>query len=178
MTELFGDENSYRSTSKKILKKLRLDIQHIRMLIHQGNTDIFSMPPRAGEKEIRILRILQPYRDQITPDIFLELADTIIPHVQASCYEKQKHLEHILIVKSRSQPHQDIREKIQEAYRNNRIEIDPDDIEIIIDAHDIGLELGGITFVTGDYAHIVSAEKHICQLTSITAVCPLDSLNK
>lgn len=176
--ESFGETGSYSTTSNKIIKELRQDINHCKMFIRQGYTDLFSIPPQKGRNENRLLRLLEPYRYELTTEKFLKIADKIIPIVQKTCNERRETIEKNVIIKSRKNPHRDVYHSLQTAYQTNNIEIDLDDFEIIIDAHDIALELDGITFVTGDYNHIVSAQEHITTITAIKSICPLGSLNK
>jgi hypothetical protein len=50
---------------------------------------------------------------------------------------------------------------------------DADDVEIVIDAHDLGLVIKNLLFITGDYEHIVSRRNLIVENTSISDVIGL-----
>lgn len=176
--EFFGDKNSYGSISEKIIKELQRDINHCRMHILKGHTNIFTIPPRPGEPENRLLRLLEPYKSELTTEKFLESSNKIIHNVQKYCRNRITIIEEQVERKTCNCHHPNIYQELQNACQKNNIEIDYDDFEIIMDAHTIGLELGGITFVTGDYKHIISAQEHITTITAIKAVCPLGSLNK
>lgn len=148
------------------------------MYILKGHPDLFTIPPRQNETENRLLRLLEPYKDEVTPENFLKNSNKIIHSVQKYCRNKITTFEEQVEIKVCNCNHSDIYQNLQCACKKDDIEIDYDDFEIIMDAHTIGLELGGITFVTGDYKHIVSAQEHITSLTAIKAICPLGSLNK
>ena len=44
---------------------------------------------------------------------------------------------------------------------------DPDDIEVVLDAHDLACSIPGLVFWTGDYAHIICNRKQIVYLTGL-----------
>ena len=48
---------------------------------------------------------------------------------------------------------------------------DPDDIEVILDAHDVAHAIDGIILWTGDYGHIVAHRQKIVEETAIADVC-------
>jgi len=52
---------------------------------------------------------------------------------------------------------------------------DPDDIEIILDAHHVELTTVEISFVTGDYNHIIPHRDFILENTEISQITPLGS---
>lgn len=54
---------------------------------------------------------------------------------------------------------------------------DPDDVEIIIDAHDLGLRIEALLLVTGDYKHIVPRRDFIINNTSLLDVIGLGEFN-
>lgn len=47
---------------------------------------------------------------------------------------------------------------------------DPDDIEVILDAHDLALQLSGLVLWTGDGAHIMRNRKEVLGLTELCDV--------
>lgn len=54
---------------------------------------------------------------------------------------------------------------------------DADDVEIIIDAHDLGLRIETLLLITGDYKHIVPRRKFIISNTSLSDVIGLGDFN-
>lgn len=54
---------------------------------------------------------------------------------------------------------------------------DPDDVEIIIDAHDLGLRIESLMLITGDYKHIVPRRAFIISNTSLSDVIGLGEFN-
>lgn len=54
---------------------------------------------------------------------------------------------------------------------------DADDVEIIIDAHDLGLNIETLLLITGDYKHIVPRRNFIIKNTSLSDVIGLGEFN-
>ncbi|WP_048040091.1 hypothetical protein [Methanosarcina mazei] len=55
---------------------------------------------------------------------------------------------------------------------------DADDVEIVIDAHDLGLKIDTLLLVTGDYNHIVPRRVFIINNTSLSDVIGLGQFNR
>jgi len=53
---------------------------------------------------------------------------------------------------------------------------DPDDIEVVLDAHDVGISIDGLILLTGDFAHIASNRRIICDVSRLSEVCFLGDL--
>jgi len=54
---------------------------------------------------------------------------------------------------------------------------DADDVEIIIDAHDLGLTIENLLLITGDYGHIIPRRNFIIDNTSLSDVIGLGEFN-
>lgn len=48
---------------------------------------------------------------------------------------------------------------------------DPDDIEVVLDAHDVAISIDGLILWTGDCAHIASNRRIICEVSRLADVC-------
>ncbi len=57
------------------------------------------------------------------------------------------------------------------------VQIDASDVEIIIDAHHIGLQVKDLFLITGDYEHIVKRRDLIRSNTSLKDVIGLGEFN-
>jgi len=57
-----------------------------------------------------------------------------------------------------------------EIYRGLNVIDDPDDIEVVLDAHDLALCVPGLVLWTGDGAHIVRNRGRVLDLTGICDV--------
>lgn len=56
---------------------------------------------------------------------------------------------------------------------NGFVAEDPEDVEIVIDAHDLGLSINPLLLISGDYGHIVSRKEFIKENTSLKDVIGL-----
>ncbi|MBT8508705.1 hypothetical protein AZH53_09840 [Methanomicrobiaceae archaeon CYW5] len=86
---------------------------------------------------------------------------------QQECAGRLMRLENpdVLSVHTRNTPYNDLYRCLEE-YIN-----DPDDIEVILDAHDVAQAIAGLILWTGDLGHIVAHRQKIVEKTAIAAVC-------
>lgn len=175
MNEAFDEANpcSGQAIAKKILKELRREIRHYRMLAVQGAADLAKAPCPHGNPHPRLLRYFRENGGIPAAEEYLKIADSILPLIENSCEKKIRYIRTKVTVISRKNPYRDIYNALENAYRQNMLEIDYDDVEIILDAHEAGLTFSPLIFITGDYAHIIAAKDLIVQLTSLTGVYPL-----
>jgi hypothetical protein len=83
------------------------------------------------------------------------------------CLSNVLYLKQIITFHNRTTAHTDIYSLCE---LDGFVKDDPDDVEIVIDAHDLGQTEKPLLFVTGDYGHIFSRKEFIEDVTSIEEV--------
>ena len=93
---------------------------------------------------------------------------------ESRCYENYNYILKYIIFHNRSFHH---RELYNKCISCGFVPADADDVEIIIDAHDLGLKIKSLFFITGDYTHIISRKDFILENTSIYDIIGLGEFN-
>ncbi|MDY0385931.1 MAG: hypothetical protein RBT65_02115 [Methanolobus sp.] len=83
------------------------------------------------------------------------------------CLLNVNYLKSIITFHNRKTAHTDIYDL---CVLDGFVKEDPADVEIVIDAHDLGQKTNPLYFITGDYGHIVSRKEFIENITSIEKV--------
>jgi hypothetical protein len=98
----------------------------------------------------------------------------LLADMELLCLKNLQILNNLLIFCTRDKPYKEIYQ-IFEA--DGLAQIDPVDVEIIIDAHHVGLQVKDLFLITGDYKHIVKRGDLIIRNTSLKAVIGLGEFN-
>lgn len=129
------------------------------------------------------------YEDFEIKDIILEImlncgssdVKDIIKYVDSyqisfekKCKLNSENLKKLLQFHNRTAPYRDVYDL---CVLDGFVKDDPADVEIIIDAHDLGQKISPLFFVTGDYRDIVSRKQFIENNTSIEEVIYLKHFN-
>lgn len=93
------------------------------------------------------------------------------------CRDNYNHIQNEINFHTSITPHKELSDKLQDHGFLDIYKGDADDFEIIIDAHDLGLIIHNLLFITGDYTHIVSKKNLIISLTSIEDIIGLGEFN-
>lgn len=83
---------------------------------------------------------------------------------EGECKKRKASLKKVVIVHRRHEPYRRLYDILEKSVR------DPDDVEVILDAHFVGVKIRGIVLITGDKNDIASNEQVICDNTSIAEV--------
>ncbi len=97
-------------------------------------------------------------------------AETLRMNIETLYYQAKEEVKLHLRVHTRRDPYYDIYRWLCNAYDAAGIERDPDDLEVVLDAHDLTRTVSELTLVTGDLRHIVAAAGIICKITAIHEV--------
>ncbi len=95
-------------------------------------------------------------------------------NVEATCHSNYEHILQVIHFHERNKPYKSLYDL---CISDGFVTDDYDDVEIVIDAHDLGLNIQNLFFITGDYNHIVSRKQFIIENTSISDVIGLGEFN-
>lgn len=84
---------------------------------------------------------------------FVRRLRNLMRETESRCHENFEHLVKLVTFCNRDQPYNEIYQIFK---ADGLSEIDPFDVEIILDAHHVGLQVKDLFLITGDYKHIVS----------------------
>lgn len=90
--------------------------------------------------------------------------------MESRCLQNLSNIREVVSIHKRDNPYKEIYQQFQ---ADGLAEIDPVDVEIILDAHHVGLEVNGLFLISGDYNHIVSRKEVIKANTSLEYVIGL-----
>ncbi len=89
---------------------------------------------------------------------------------EARCHSNYQDIDSFVIIHTRNKPYR----KLYEIFKSSGfVKDDPEDVEIVIDAHDLGLSINPLFLISGDYGHIISRKEFIRENTSIEEVIGL-----
>lgn len=89
---------------------------------------------------------------------------------EAHCHGNYVNIDSLVIFHSRTNPYQELYEIFK---LNGFVADDPEDVEIVIDAHELGLSIDPLLLISGDYGHIISRKELIKENTSLKDVMGL-----
>ncbi|MCK5660064.1 MAG: hypothetical protein KAH86_01805 [Methanosarcinales archaeon] len=94
--------------------------------------------------------------------------------VELRCLQNISIIREVVSIHKRDKPYKEIYQLFQ---ADGLTEIDFVDVEIILDAHHVGLEVNGLFLISGDYKHIISRKEMIIGNTSLENVIGLGEFN-
>lgn len=94
--------------------------------------------------------------------------------MELRCLQNISNIRKVISIHKRDKPYKEIYQLFQS---DGLTEIDFVDVEIILDAHHIGLEVNGLFLISGDYKHIISRKEMIIENTSLENVIGLGEFN-
>lgn len=95
---------------------------------------------------------------------------SLLRDAESRCVANLQNLERCIIFCMRNNPYKEIYGLFE---IDGLAEIDPMDVEIVLDAHHVGLKVKDLSLVTGDYMHIMSRKDLIKDNTSLKDVIGL-----
>lgn len=100
---------------------------------------------------------------------------TLLRDTESRCLINFNSIDKLITFYKRDKPYKDIYNIFEV---DGLTQIDLVDVEIILDAHHIGLQIGELFFITGDYLHIIPGTDIIKKNTSIKDVIGLGEFRK
>lgn len=167
--------DTYNSKLQKILREFRR-FQKMLILaksITNVETDIHN---ENFETENILLEFLNTHKHSTLAEIREEFSEfKVEPEIR--CHDNYNYILNEIYFHTSKTPHKELSDKLQAYGFLDINKGDADDFEIIIDAHDLGLMIKNLFFITGDYTHIVSKKSLILSLTSIEDIIGLGEFN-
>ena len=97
----------------------------------------------------------------------------LIRDIESQCLYNFRKLDKLVEIHTRNKPYNEL----YQIFENDGLaKIEPIDVEIIMDAHHVGLRERDLSFISGDYKHIVSRKDLIDNNTSQKEVIGLGQL--
>ncbi|HZK60776.1 MAG TPA: hypothetical protein VFC41_01780 [Anaerovoracaceae bacterium] len=94
--------------------------------------------------------------------------------MESRCLQNLSNIREVVSIHKRDKSYKEIYQLFQ---ADGLVEIDSVDVEIILDAHHVGLEVNGLFLISGDYKHIISKKEVIIRNTSLKNVIGLGEFN-
>lgn len=166
--ECFGINGNGRC--KTIRKQIASEIRRIIAALYKG----LSLPEilnQMEEKECRTYLLIDDISKEYKNDtnLLIELLRNGQRDFESDCVDREDRILDLIVFHTRTIPYTEIYNAL-----NEHIE-DKDDIEVILDAHDVGLEISALVLVSGNYRDITAFRKLISDKTSIKNVRSLKS---
>ena len=98
----------------------------------------------------------------------------LLRDAESRCLVNLLNLETLIFFCTRNNSYNEIYELFE---TDGLVEIEPIDVEIILDAHHVGLKVKDLFLITGDYIHIVNRKNLIKDNTSLKDVIGLGEFN-
>jgi len=167
--ECFGVEGGgkCRDIYQKITREFRQAIAHLK----RGES-LASLTTASSDWKIHniIHRILAKHASE--PDKILTLFIAVKERYDEVCSQRMTNLENrkLLIIHQRASPHKELWDKFHSTMT------DVDDIEVVLDAHDLSGQVLEVVLITGDFRDIVSHKGMILAATTIKDIRYLGDL--
>ena len=165
-------KNRYKSKLNRALRELRKFIKQIRLAksYRELNSQIQNNFPITKDVLIQFLK----NNDNLElPELATKFSKFKLK-VELKCKNNYNQMLDIVTFHTSQDPHKELAGILQKC---GLLEEDCDDFEIIIDAHDLGINIEKLLFITGDYKHIVSRKNDIIQNSSIEDIIGLGDFN-
>lgn len=158
----------YTSSLRKLKNELNRFKKQIRVSKSFNDLELFLHSTRFKTKDI-LLDFLKSNTSVSISDILNKFTN-LQWAVESLCRRNYNHLSQVIHYHKRNKPHKEL---YSLCVSDDFVTDDADDVEIVIDAHDLGLDIENLSIVTGDYKHIVSRKQFIVENTSIYDVIGL-----
>ena len=160
MEECFGDGDGGKTET--VLRKLRRQINKFRTYCNRPDCELYSK--QFSEQFPLIAKRIHMFKEQGKNKN--EMSDTLLDEVEQAYYQSKIRLKQLNLHK-RTEGYDELYHQLESEFSNDGVKLDQDDLEIILDAHDLALTVEGVILVTGDLKHIVAAESTIRRNTKI-----------
>lgn len=164
--ECFGDDEQ-TGKAGTILKKLRRQVRMLCKCLSQPDCE-----PDLEQKQFSLIASrVRWFKEQgKTREEMIYCVRTLQQNFETVYYQSKDRLSKQLNFRTRREAYKELYNQLISEISNSGVEPDPDDLEIILDAHDLARTTERLILVTGDKKHIVAARGIILQKTMIFKV--------
>lgn len=162
--ECFGDDGK-TGKADTILRKIRRQVQKVCACLNQSDNELDpgQFPLIAG----LVTELNEPGG---TVDEKIRRARMLQHNVENLYYLSKAKLNEQLGLHTRREGYRDLYDRLSTEISRRGIELDQDDLEVVLDAHDLTSTVHTLILITGDLRHIVAAARIICEITNICEV--------
>lgn len=166
-------EHKYSSKFGKIIRELRKFQKQIRLAKSQEEVKQSLQGTSFVTKEI-LLKFLAKYETVFDTKELVKIFSNLKLKTESECQHNYQHVKENITFHTSKHPHREVAHALEIC---GLISEDIIDSEIVIDAHDLGLEKENLIFITSDYTHIISRKATILQNTSLVDIIGLGEFN-
>lgn len=149
-------KREFQKVIKELNQSTSLDMKKLSLIMDKFNI-----------KEI-IIKFIGS-RHQANKELIKELR-RLLRDMEYRCLKNYQNLEELVEIHTRNEGYKEIYQIFE---NDGLVKTDPIDVEIIIDAHHVGLQERDLSFISGDYEHIVSRKDLIESNTSLKEIIGL-----
>jgi len=149
-------KREFQKVIKELNQSTSLDMKKLSLIMDKFNI-----------KEI-IIKLIGS-RHQANKELIKELR-RLLRDMEYRCLKNYQNLEELVEIHTRNEGYKEIYQIFE---NDGLVKTDPIDVEIIIDAHHVGLQERDLSFISGDYEHIVSRKDLIESNTSLKEIIGL-----
>lgn len=160
--------NNYNTKLRKLLSELRKFKKEMRLAKTLRDVELFLQDAEFETGDI-LSKFLHRNSELKLKDLINKF-DELQLKTEQRCHLNYNHILKVVNIHSRSKPYTELYQLCVEC---GFVDSDPDDVEIIIDAHDLSEKINPLFFITGDYRHIISRKEFIITNTSLSGVIGL-----
>jgi hypothetical protein len=166
--ECFGIYENGRCNT--VRRQIAGEFRRVVAALRRGLT-INNILCQMQRKNCRTYSIIKGVADEQGNDTnsLIELLVASQRDFEADCVSRRDRIDKIVIFNTRALPYKELYAILQKTIE------DPDDIEVILDAHHVGQTIRNLILVSGNYWDITAFRQIICRNTSITDVRSLTS---
>ncbi len=158
--ECFGVEGGGKCHDiyQKISREFRRAIAHLK----RGES-LASLSTVSSDWKIHEIIDGIVVKHGVEPNAVLTLFIAVKDRYDEVCFQRKANLENrqLLVIHQRASPHKELWDKFHSAMT------DADDIEVVLDAHDLSGQVLEVVLITGDFRDIVTHKGMILAATSI-----------
>lgn len=166
--ECFGINGNGRC--KTIRKQIASEIRRIIAALYKGFS-LLEILRQMEEKDCRTHILIEQVSNgyENDPNLLIEMLRDSQLNFESDCVNREDAICNIVMFRNRTLPYNEIYGILNKAID------DKDDIEVILDAHDVGLKISGLVLVSGNYRDITAFRELISDKTSIKHIRSLKS---
>ena len=175
----FSSDTVCKECSDIYEKKVRIIKSEIRLTIRKLNNfkSFKSNKISSFIAQFNIKEIITKFFEANSNSSIKELSDGLRKlqrDMESRCLQNLSNIREVVSIHKRDKSYKEIYQLFQ---ADGLVEIDSVDVEIILDAHHVGLEVNGLFLISGDYKHIISKKEVIIRNTSLKNVIGLGEFN-
>lgn len=162
--ECFGDDGK-TGKADTMLRKIRRQVQKLCACLNRSDSD-----PDPEQFPLIAKFVAELHEQRGTANEKIHRARTLQQNVETIYYQSKSNLSEQLTLHTRREGYIELYDQLVTDISNCGVELDPDDLEVVLDAHDLTRTIETLILVTGDLRHIVAAARVICEITDICEV--------